>query len=60
MHSIPRQLATFAAVLAVLYTAGFIAGQFIDAEPHGRDEMTHEQKRTSVTSNGHDAARSRP
>jgi hypothetical protein len=41
MTSIPRQLAAFAAVLAGLYTAGFIAGQFIDAEPHGADEMAH-------------------
>ena len=43
MHSIPRQLATFAAVLAVLYTGGFIAGQFIETghgeESHG--EETH-------------------
>ncbi len=41
MQSIPRQLATFAAVLASLYTAGFIAGQLIDAEPHGGEEMPH-------------------
>ena len=41
MQSIPRQLATFFAVLALLYTAGFIAGQFIDAEPNGGDK-THE------------------
>ena len=40
-------------MLAGLYTAGFIAGQFIDAEPHGGDEMTHDQQRTSMTSNGH-------
>ena len=53
MNSIPRQLATFAAVLAGLYTVGFIAGQFIDAEPHGGDDMTHEQQKTSMTSNGH-------
>ena len=45
MNSIPRQLATFAAVLAGLYTVGFIAGQFIDAEPHGGDDMTHEQQK---------------
>ena len=36
MSSIPRQLATFAAVLAGLYAAGFVAGLIIDAEPqHG-------------------------
>jgi hypothetical protein len=38
MHSIPRQLATFAAVLAVLYTGGFIAGQFIET---GHEEESH-------------------
>jgi hypothetical protein len=53
MNSIPRQLTTFAAVLAGLYTAGFIAGQFIDAEPHGGDEMTHESERTSMPNDAH-------
>ena len=48
MNSIPRQLATFAAVLGGLYTVGFIAGQFIDAEPHGSSEMTHESETTSM------------
>jgi hypothetical protein len=38
VHSIPRQLATFAAVLAVLYTGGFIAGQFIET---GHEEDSH-------------------
>jgi hypothetical protein len=38
VHSIPRQLATFAAVLAVLYTGGFIAGQFIET---GHGEESH-------------------
>src|SRR5687768_2201081 len=43
MNSIPRQLATFAAVLAVLYTGGFIAGQFVDTGAHsGGDDMEHE------------------
>ena len=45
MPSIRRQLAIFFAVLAVLYTAGFIAGQFIET---GEDEhdgpATHEQR----------------
>jgi hypothetical protein len=41
MGSIRRQLATFFAVLLVLYAAGFIAGQFIetgdeDDEPPAR------------------------
>jgi len=42
MQSIPRQLATFFAVLALLYTAGFIAGQFIDTEPRGEERTTHD------------------
>ena len=37
MPSIPRQIATFFAVLAVLYTGGFIAGQFVDTG-HSQDE----------------------
>ncbi len=44
MSSIPRQLATFAAVLAVLYTGGFIAGQFIETgggHGGGGMEMEH-------------------
>jgi hypothetical protein len=36
MPSIPRQLATFALVLAVLYAAGFVAGQFIETG-HGKE-----------------------
>ena len=35
MTTITRQLAQFGAVLAGLYTVGFIAGTIIDAEPHG-------------------------
>ena len=35
MPSIRRQIATFFAVLAVLYAGGFIAGQFIET---GDDE----------------------
>src|SRR5215212_3275366 len=42
MSSIPRQLATFAAVLAVLYTGGFVAGQFIDTGGHSGGDMEHE------------------
>ena len=38
MGSIRRQIATFFAVLAVLYAGGFIAGQLIDEEPkHDKD-----------------------
>jgi len=39
MSSIPRQLATFAAVLAVLYTGGFIAGQFVETGGHSGEGM---------------------
>ena len=41
MSSIPKQLATFVAVLAVLFGAGAIAGQLIDADPHGGDADAH-------------------
>jgi hypothetical protein len=49
MSSIPRQLATFAAVLAVLYTGGFIAGQFVETGSHGSDD-------THAAAGGHAAA----
>jgi hypothetical protein len=45
MSSIPRQLLTFAAVLALLYAGGFIAGQFIDAD--ARDEHAMESEEAS-------------
>lgn len=45
MTSIPRQLATFAAVLAVLYGGGYAAGRIIDADPpggkHGKMTESH-------------------
>ena len=45
MPSIRRQLATFFAVLAVLYAAGFIAGQFIETGEEERGgPATHEQR----------------
>ena len=37
MGSIRRQIATFFAVLAVLYAGGFIAGQLIDEPEHEKD-----------------------
>jgi len=37
MHSIPKQLATFAAVLTVLFTGGWVAGQLIGPEARGED-----------------------
>jgi hypothetical protein len=41
MSSIPKQLATFAAVLAVLYTGGWVAGQLIGPEARGEDMAGH-------------------
>jgi hypothetical protein len=44
MTSVPRQLTIFAAVLAVLYAAGFAAGHIIGADPpggHGEAEAAH-------------------
>lgn len=46
MPSIRRQLATFFAVLAVLYAGGFVAGQFIETGEdagHGGGEQ-HERR----------------
>jgi len=61
MSSIPKQLATFVAVLAVLFVGGAIAGRLIDADaPHGGDaeasghgaEQTHEED-SNVASPSH-------
>ncbi len=61
MSSIPKQLATFVAVLAVLFVGGAIAGRLIDADaPHGGDaeasghgtEQTHEEN-SNVASPSH-------
>ena len=45
MPSIRRQLATFFAVLAVLYAGGFIVGQFIETgeDAHGGGDRQHER-----------------
>jgi hypothetical protein len=48
VSSIPRQLATFAAVLAVLFAGGVVAGQLIDAEPHGDDAAAHDSGRAAA------------
>ena len=37
MNSVPKQLATFAAVLAVLFAGGAVAGQLIDPDARGDD-----------------------
>jgi len=47
MPSIRRQLATFFAVLAVLYACGFIVGQFIETGEdagHGGAGEQHERR----------------
>ncbi len=51
MSSIPKQLATFAAVLAVLYAAGFAVGQVIDTS-HGKDDMEMGHKDEPVHGGG--------
>jgi hypothetical protein len=38
VSSVPKQLATFAAVLAVLFAGGAIAGQLIDPDARGEDD----------------------
>jgi hypothetical protein len=43
MHSIRRQLATFFAVLAVLYAGGFVAGLIIESGQD--DEPAMEERR---------------
>lgn len=48
MNSIPRQLATFA--------AGVIAGQFIDAKPHGGGTGTHANSKAHVSDDDAEAA----
>jgi hypothetical protein len=55
MNSIPRQLATFAAVLAGLYTAGFIAGQIIDPKAHGADAMGHREDTPAMNTQIHES-----
>src|SRR5688500_3260638 len=60
MNSIPKQLATFAAVLAVLFAGGALTGQLIDPEASGDDasmsghgaQQSHEQD-TEMASTTH-------
>jgi hypothetical protein len=61
MSSVGKQLATFVAVLAALFTVGAIAGQVIDPDARGGDEMpghgaqqSHEEdsKMTSASAHG--------
>jgi len=70
MSSIPKQLATFAAVLAVLFAGGAVAGQLIDADaPHGGDakasghgtEQSHgEEAKMASTSHGGERSEAAP
>jgi hypothetical protein len=66
MSSVGKQLATFVAVLAALFTVGAIAGQVIDPDARGGDEMpghgaqqSHEEdsKMTSASAHGGDGTR---
>jgi hypothetical protein len=54
--SVPRQLAIFAAVLAVLYAGGYAAGHVIDADaPHG-DDQAHAGAATETVEHGEGAS----
>jgi hypothetical protein len=55
MSSIPRQLATFAAVLAGLFVVGAIAGQIIDPEPRSEAEA-HDQEMPGMKTDTHESA----
>ncbi len=63
MSSIPKQLATFVAVLVVLFAGGALAGQLIDPDARGEDapmsghgaEQTHEED-AEMTSAPHSGA----
>jgi hypothetical protein len=67
VSSIPKQLATFVAVLAVLFAGGAVAGQLIDPDARGGDgmsghgaEKSHEEdsKMTSTRAHGGEHAAS--
>lgn len=52
MTSVPRQLAIFAAVLAVLYSGGYAAGRIIDADPPGGHGKMAESEGAKGASHG--------
>jgi hypothetical protein len=57
MNSIPRQLLTFAAVLAGLFAVGAVAGQIIDPKPRGSEAEAHGGKEMAeMTSESHERA----
>jgi hypothetical protein len=64
VSSVGKQLATFVAVLAVLFAGGAIAGQLIDADARGGDEMSghaakhsHDEDSKMTSAHGGDATR---
>jgi hypothetical protein len=67
VSSVPKQLATFVAVLAVLFAAGAVAGQLIDPEARGGDEISghgaeqaHEQDPRTSSAGEHGGEVSKP
>ena len=64
MSSVGKQLATFVAVLAVLFAGGAIAGQLIDPDARGGDEMSghaaeqsHDEDSKMTSAHGGDTTR---
>jgi hypothetical protein len=56
VNSIPRQLLTFAAVLAALFAAGAVAGQLIDPEAGAERSHEGDPKMTSASTHGGEPA----
>ncbi len=55
MTTVPRQLAIFAAVLAVLFSGGYAAGHLIDADSPHQDEPVAGHGEASATEHGETA-----
>jgi hypothetical protein len=67
VSSVPKQLATFGAVLAVLFAGGALAGQLIDPDARGGDETSghggeqaHEENSSPTATGTHGAAAVQP
>jgi hypothetical protein len=67
VSSIPKQLATFFAVLAVLFAGGWVAGQLIDPEARGDEEMaghgaepSHEEDSNMASTGEHGGEPAKP
>jgi hypothetical protein len=58
VNSIPKQLLTFAGVLAVLFAAGALAGQLID--PEAGAERSHEGDSTMTSDSAHGGEPAKP